>query len=454
MEASMRASWLALGSLLIVLVAGSARAEDELPRLGVVALPSAGGDEAGRARLEEDLLAAALVHSGPGFGWRLLAFSTAPGSVDEAVELRELGRLVDAGKKAYRYLKLDEAQQLFESATGLLGRRPLLGCQGPQVAQLYLYWARAVLDSGDGAGAQALLSQIPRFDPKAVPDPALMPPNLVATFDVALDELRGRGRGQVLLQSGPARASLRVDCQAQPAGVVQWNGVAGDALWLTGEVEGGVLRLRLTVPDGARRELTVWSGQPGDGASLRTQLAGLAKAPSPLGGAGAPSARLDRVASLTGARLLLLGEPAAGSLRLGLYAPGRGRLGAALEVPASASGRPDPDALGVALAELAGKARASQAPVAKPEPVVAAAPADEPPASDGVAEGSGAPPAALPPKDRRTAEDEEPATPWYETWWFWTAAGGVVAAGLVTGLVLGLSGSSEPSGDVVITLGH
>ncbi|HOX46247.1 MAG TPA: hypothetical protein PK668_21770 [Myxococcota bacterium] len=451
----MRVRWRALGALLTILTAGSAWAEDELPRLGVVALPAAGSDEAGRARLEEELLSGALSHSGTGFGWRLLAFSTAPRSADETAELKELGRLVEAGKKAYRYLKLEEAQKLFETAAGLLGRRPLQGCQAPEAAQLYLYWARAVLDSGDEAGAQALLSQVPRFDPKALPDPALMPPNLVATFDLALDERRGRSRGQVLLQAGPARASLRLDCQAQPGGVVQWNGVSGEALWLTAEVEGGILRLRLTVPDGGRRELTVWSGQPGEGAALRAQVSALAKAPSPLAGAGPASAALDRVASLTGVRLLLLGEPVqGGGLRLGLYAPGRGRLGEALEVPAGANGKVDPDGLGVALAELASKARATGTQVAQPGPVVAAAPAGEPPASDGTAEGSGAPPAALPPKDRRAAEDEQPAPPWYETWWFWTAAGGVVAAGLVTGLVLGLGGSSEPSGDVVISIGH
>jgi len=437
----MRVGGPVLGFLLLGLFAGAARAAEEPPRLGVVALPAPGLGEDERLTLEGDLLAAALEHSGAGFAWRLQAFSGAQGGGDEGVDLAELGRLVEAGKKAYRYLKLEEAQQHFERAAALLGRRPLLGCQAPQVAQLYLYWARAVLDGGDAAGAQALLTQVPRFDPKAVPDPALMPPNLVATFDLALDDRRGRSRGQVLVQSGPGRARLHLDCQVQSAGVVQWNGVAGEGLWVAAEVEGGVLRLRLHLAEGARRELGVWSGQPGEGAALRAQLARLAKGASPLGAAGRPAAELDRVAALTGVELLLLAAPAPGEgMRLGLYRPGRGLAAAPVVVPLSASGRADPDALGVALAELATLAH-------RPDPQVAAA-------DRGGPSGQEAPPDALPPPSRQAAEDEGPATPWYETWWFWTAAGGVVAAGLVTGLVLGLGGSSEPSGDVVITLGR
>jgi hypothetical protein len=421
--------------------AGSAPGQESVspgPRLGVAVLGGVELPTAERAALEESLWGEALMHSGAGLAWRLVIWSGQSGAEDEKPELVALTRALAEGKQAYRYLKLDEARRIFEGALARLERRPVLGCQAAQVAELYLYWARAELDSGEAGGAQALLGQVQRFDPKALPDPATMPPNLVATFDVALDDRRVQPRGQVLVQSGPGRAALRLDCRVQAAGVVQWNGVAGDGLWLAAEVEGGMVRARLTVPAGARRELTVWSGQAGQGARLRALQAGLKSPVTP--------EALGPLAVLADVELILVAErlPEGDAFGLRLVSPLRGTIGEPVRVPRTARGRPDPERLQAAVAELADRLRAETG--ASEGGTVAGQEPGPPPRLD-----------PLPPEPRPVAEatgEVEPATPWYQTWWFWTAAGGVVVAGVLTGVLLAVTRDSQPSGDVVITLGR
>ncbi len=420
-------------------------AEAGPPRLAVLLVDQAEGVGAA-AVSERDVIDQAFQHSGETLDWRLVAYSRVEPQRSAQQVLAELDRAIEAGKKAYRYMKLDEAERIFENAAGMLRQNPVVGCQPDRMAEMMLYWARAVLDSGEELGAQVLLGQLVRFDPDAAPDPAVMPPNLVATFDLALDERRGHERAKVLLQSGPAAASLYADCRRLRGGVVEFRGVAGDPLLLAATCrEQMVFGQSLSLAGGPRRWIDVHCGRSGQRRELEQQLAAWSRAGGELAAlTGRAAAELDAAADALGVRLLLLAAPGAGAgdaLRLGLYVRSNGLAGAPLAVATTASGRPEPDALAAAVKELAARVRspsvlAALKPAPAPEPDVAAV--------ETAAAGSGAEGAA-------GAAERGPA--WWESWWFWTAAGVVVAGGVATGLALGLdAGGSQPSGRVVLTI--
>ncbi len=420
-------------------------AEGGPPRLAVLLVGEA--DRAKAAAVSErDVIDQAYQHSGEKLAWRLVAYSRAEPDRSAQRVLAELDQAVEAGKKAYRYMKLDEAERIFENAAAALCQNPVVGCRPEKMAEMMLYWARAVLDSGEELGAQVLLGQLVRFDPDAAPDPAVMPPNLVATFDLALDERRGRERAKVLLQSGPAAASLYADCRRLRGGVVEFSGVAGDPLLLAVACrERMVFGQSLSLVGGPRRWIDVYCGRPGQRRELEQQLAAWGRAGGELAAlAGRPSAALDAAADALGVRLLLLAAPGAGAgdaLRLGLYVRSSGLAGAPLAVAATASGRPEPDALAAAVEELAARVR-SPSVLAALEPAPAAEPKVAVVESAANADGTDGAAGAV-----------EPGPAWWESWWFWTAAGAVVAGGVATGLALGLdAGGSQPSGRVVLTI--
>ena len=429
----------------LLLFASAVLAADGPPKVAVLVVPS-GGAEDGVRLVEEALLDEAFAHSADKLAWTLVAFSLIPPALIQQEAAAKLAKLSEDGKKAYRYLKLDEAEATFEQAAALLRTRPLTRCDAMAMAEMYLYWARAVLDGGDEIGAQVLLGQIQRFDPKAGPDPAVMPPNLVATFDLALDDRRGRPQGRVLFQSGPSAAAIHVNCQQLASGVVEYAGVAGDELWVAAQVSGGTFANRFVLREGTRRRLIVHSGQPGEQAQLADRFKRIGGKKLTLGGlAGKADSDLDDVATLIGVRVLLLVEPTGGdggkAVRLGLYALGSGQIGQTPRVPLTASGRPDPDKLVRAVDALAQQMRAPSmlaaltrdlSPTDEPDPVVA----DKGPEPD---------PAA--------GSQDEGETVWWQTWWFWTAVGAVVVGGAAAGTGIALtSGDEKPSGKVVLSI--
>ena len=88
-----------------------------------------------------------------------------------------------------------------------------------------------MLDSGDDEAAQQLLVKVTRFDPKAGPDPATMPPNLVATYDLALDDLRRKPTVRVPVDLGPGQGSLVIDCRGRATPVTVEGAEEQARLW-------------------------------------------------------------------------------------------------------------------------------------------------------------------------------------------------------------------------------
>ncbi|MBN2497243.1 MAG: hypothetical protein JXR96_21805 [Deltaproteobacteria bacterium] len=426
-----------------LLASGPATAQDapgkpaSPKRLGVLVLP---GDQVAmeqRRAIQQALLAEAFLRSGDTLDWQLVAFPSV-GSPPDAVGREALTQLIEQGKKHYRYLKLDKAQESFEQAGALLQRMPLAQCQANEMAKMYYYWARAALDSGDDTAAQALLGQVQRFDPKAGPDPATMPPNLVAAYDMALDSRRARKQAKVLLQIKPGKGTLYVDCQSQPVGVVQISGVVGDEFLVAADVEEGSFGSRFALQEGPRRHLEIFSARTGDAVHISLHMLELAKQKVILDAVrGKTQADLDGLARLHGVEVLLVAEPRAQEgevVRLALYVPGRGVIGEPVEVPLGRTGNPDPDVLSGAFDGLA-KA------IAGPSMLAALAPPAEPE------------PKAIPGKDEGLRDDDR-EEPLIETWWFWAAVGGgaLVVGAVLTGVLVGTSGGSEPSGEVVLTI--
>ncbi len=416
-------------------------------RLAVLLLPAGDVEPAEQLLVQEAMLSEAFTHSGDELDWLLVAFSSQRPRDAEQRILAEVERLIEKGKKSYRYMKLQKAEASFEKAAAMLRSRPLTRCDAKKISQMYLYWARSVLDGGEEIGAQALLGQIARFDPKAAPDPAVMPPNLVATFDLALDERRNRPLGKVLFEIGPSAGAIHVNCRPMSAGVVEHTGVAGDELWLAAEVSGGQFCNRFTLAEGARRRLIVFSGQPGDSVLMAERFKALGKRKATLSSIGKrPDDDVDALASITDTRVLLLGEmtetPGGRAVRLGLYVPGRGLVGDPRVVPLTRTSRPDSTSLSAAFDELAktvkGPTMLAILFPSEPEPRPEALKVDDEPPGDGR---SG------------NYDDNAGATPWYKTWWFWTAAGVAMAGAVATGVALGVSsGEVEPSGKVVLTI--
>jgi hypothetical protein len=357
--------------------------------------------------------------------------------------------MVEQGKKSYRYLKLPEAQKTFAKASGILERTRPARCDPRVMADLYFYWARARLDSGDQDGASKLLSQIVRFDPRALPDPAIMAPNLVAAYDLALEELKTKPEIRVRVEAVPERGTLFVDCIQRPLPATI-KGRAGEPFWLAAMTESGIYRGQFHYPNRSGRRLAVFSGKPGDGKRIRDAWGALSKAGvtlSTLQTTG--NEQLDGMASTLGVNTLLVGEVRKGSggnqLRLGLYLPGRGLTGSPQRVSLGAGGKPDAPKLASALGRLA-------ATLKGPTVLAASEHAKEeltpPPPPDPVTD-VGKPAPVL------EAENEvkNGPTPWYESWWFWTIAGTVVAGGVTAGVLFAtMDTGGSPSGRVILSI--
>jgi hypothetical protein len=267
-----------------------------------------------------------------------------------------------------------------------------------------------------------------------------MPPNLVATYDIALDDLGKQAAVRVPVEIGPGQGSLVVDCarRALPATL---EGRAGEEFWLAAQIEGGTFRGCFSFLEGPRRELHIFSGRPGDDARIGDHLGALEKGGVTLSALNAKNADLDGLAFVLGSDVLVLGEirttTEGKALYLAPYVPGHGTTVDPFVVPLATDGTPDADKLQAAFGELVKLMKS---------PTLLAAVAEKrkqdrpPPIQD-----LGAP--------LRDSEDQGDSAPFYQTWWFWTATGAVVAAAVVTGVLLGASsGGGEPSGKVILSI--
>jgi len=420
-----------------VSISSVAFAQDQ-PKVAVLALPSATVVPGDLLVVQDAMIAEAQTHSGPVLPWQLIAFSPSRQFRPDSEVMDEVGRMVEEGKKSYRYLKLPDAQTTFSAAAGMLQRTPLAKCDPKVIAELYFYWARAALDSGDDEAAQQLLIKVTRFDPKAGPDPATMPPNLVATYDLALDDLRSKPTVRVPVDLGPGQGSLVIDCRGR-ATPVTVEGAAGEEFWLAANIEGGTFRGRFKFQEGPRRELKIFSGRPGDDARIGDHLAVIKKSNTTLSVLKKPNAELDGLAAVLGIDVFLLGEvhttTEGKALYLAPYVPGHGTTADPFVVPLATDGTPDPDKLPAAFAETVRLMKSPTLLAALAEKKKQ----DQPPPMEDIA-------APL-------REEDDDSTPFYQTWWFWTATGAVVAGAVITGVLLGTSGGGEePSGKVILSI--
>jgi hypothetical protein len=422
----------------LVLVSSVALAQDQ-PKVAVLALPSATVVPGDLLVVQDAMIASAYQHSGPVLPWQLIAFSPPRRFRSDSEVMDEVGRMVEEGKKSYRYLKLPDAQTTFSAAAGMLQRTPLAQCDPKVIAELYFYWARATLDSGDDEAAHQLLVKVTRFDPKAGPDPATMPPNLVATYDVALDDLSRKPAVRVPVHLGPGQGKLVVDCAGKTTPVTV-EGAAGEEFWLAAEVEGGTFRGRFTFQEGPRRKLKVFSARPGDDARIGDYLSAIKKGNVTLSILKTQNAELDGLATVLGVDVILLGEvrttTEGKALYLAPYVPGHGTTADPFVVLLGTDGTPDPDKLQVAFAETAKLMKSPTLLAAVTEKKKQ----DQPPPMEDI---------AAPLRE----EEEDDSAPFYQTWWFWTATGAVVAGAVITGVLLGTSGGGDgPSGKVILSI--
>jgi hypothetical protein len=422
----------------LVLVSSAALAQDQ-PKVAVLVLPSATVVPGDLLVVQDAMIGQAYAHSGPVLPWQLIAFSPPRRFRSDSEVMDEVGRMVEEGKKSYRYLKLPDAQTTFSAAAGMLQRTPLAQCDPKVIAELYFYWARATLDSGDDTAAQQLLVKVTRFDPKAGPDPATMPPNLVATYDVALDDLSRKPTVRVPVHLGPGQGKLVVDC-AGKATPVTVEGAAGEEFWLAAKIEGGTFRGRFTFQEGPRRKLMVYSARPGDDVRIGDYLSAIKRGNVTLSILKTQNAELDGLAIVLGVDVLLLGEvrttTEGKALYLAPYVPGNGTTADPFVVPLATDGTPDPDKLPAAFAETAKLMKSPTLLAAVTEKKKK----DQPPPMEDI---------AAPLRE----EEEDDSAPFYKTWWFWTATGAVVAGAVVTGVLLGTSGGGDgPSGKVILSI--
>jgi hypothetical protein len=417
------------------------KADKKIKWLAVMVLPGIDLSPTDRMPVQDMLNGYALRHSGEDLDWQLMAYSPLQSPYKEAEVLAEVSRNIKEGKKTYQYLKLPEAQAIFKGAAGALRNLPPAQCDRAQIAQMYLYWARATLDAGDDEQAQKLLANIGRFDPESGPDPAVMPPNLVAVYDIALEDVRKMPEGKTILEITPGRGSLFIDCQSKPAGVVQIKGAATSQFWLAAQIEGGFFRSSFNFYEGSRRHLKIYSPRPGDERKLADHLLKLGRANPSIGMLkAADNEDLDQVAEILHVDVVLAAEikkSADGKVvRLGLYVPAKGIVGAVHDVKFGPGVLPDEVALSNAMKTLAktmkSPALLTALALEKPEP---------PPDDTGT---------SIP-----TGQDDEvsQAPIWYKTWWFWTATGAVVAGAVLSGVLLGTRDTGEsPSGQVILTV--
>ncbi len=392
-------------------------------QVAVITLPGSDIKAEEQARIQDALLDQALAHSGANLSWRLIAFSPPRYSLPEQEIQADLKRNLETGKQAYRYLKLPEALSTFKNLSKSLSIDPPAKCDPATVAELYLYWARATLDNGDETLAQKLLGEILRFDPKASPDPAVMAPNVVASFDIASEYRRHKPQTTMSLEVGPGQGTLFVDCNAKPAGVVEISGVVGDELWLTAEIERGTFRAPFTFREGPKRQLKVWSGHPKDLSTITEHFKVISRSPPTLSNLSSNNVNLDAIAYILNVQILLLGKagisPTGKKVDVALYVPGKGVQGAPIEVAIDENGEPKSEPLGNAFSQLAENVK-NPAVLALLTPLRQTSPDFE-------------------------ATKRKTSTPWYKTWWVWTAVGAVVVIVVVTGAVVGTknSGSSN-----------
>lgn len=418
----------------------------KLQSIAVLVLPGADLSPSDRLPVQNTLISRALNYSGQGLSWQLLAFSPLEPPRQEAEVLLEVKRLSEEGKKSYRYLKLAEARKVFSAAGALLESAPPAHCDPGTLSKMYFYWARAALDDGDENTAQKLLSRINRFDPEAGPDPAVMPPNLVATYDIALEDLRKKPVAKVLLEITPGNGDLYVDCVAKPAGVVEIKGHAGSKFWLAANIENGSYRGSFNFKEGSRRTLKIFSGRSGDAARIADHLLGLGRSKTTIASLkSSANDDLGAISEILHVNVLLVGEirtnpEGVKSVRLGMYLPDKGVIGTLHDVPLTDKGRPREAELSTALEALARSMRS-------PGMLAALAAGNEPKLAQTIVPKTGQPGQD---KERKEAGG---VTPWYQSWWFWTAAGVLVAGAVTTGVILGtLDSGSSPSGQVILTV--
>lgn len=451
--------------LSLCMVLGLAGQPTEPPRLAVIIVPRP--VEQRQRELQAAVQAAAYAHSP---NWRLVLHRFPSLSADRREAQASLRRQIEESIKAYRYLKLEEAKAGFEAVFRALHAEPGLATDAALMEQMFLYWTRAVLDSGDEIGAQSLLGQILRFNPESVPDPAVMPPKLVALYELAAEERRVRPRGSVLIEAGPSSAALFTDCHLQPAGLVEVRGIIGDELFVAADVSGGRFGSILEFKPGPRRHIVIHSGQPGDENLIRKQMGGLRELR--LEALASPDAALDTLSKLLGAQVLLIGEEVPGkALLLQVYWPESGPSDAPRRIELTAAGQPDPSSISTAMPSLSEAVSigprtpqavgTAEAPLAVAPPSAVAPPAEDLPAAAGLLqrnpEGVAAPEAISAVETTAGLESAESKSDkpslWYNTWWFWTAASALIAGSLTTGLVLGLPPNVQSSGQVVLTVG-
>lgn len=414
-------------------------------KVAVIILP--GDDKQREGMMQQKMLNEAYQQSGDELPWILVAFQRITPELTQGDVADMTAGLVKKGKKAYQYMKLAEAQRYFEKAASLMRKRPLTRCAPDQPAQMYLYWARAVLDGGDEARAQQLLEQVQRFDPKASPDPAVMPPKLVATFDIASDERGNKPEAKTLLEIGPNPGTIVVNCRRMPPGVVEFKGVAGDELWIAAEIAGGTFASAFVLPGGKRRQIIIFSGQQNEPLAISRRILSLSRRMVSMGDLRSRSdSDLDRLANKLGVQALLLGQlktrDGTTELFTGLYIPSKGLQSDPIGVPVDKSGAPIEQKLSLAFSSM-GKQMSS------PSVMAALAGKEKTTKPDAIKKAATTPP----PKQIKAdgVKSESPA--WYRTWWFWTATGVVVAGAVTTGLVLGLRDTAtDPSGKVVLTI--
>lgn len=421
-----------------------AQAPAQPPQLGVYVLPGPQVSPSVQLRLLQRFWDEALEHSFDQGPWKLVLFAPVDPPRPEDQVLAEVEQLAGEGKKSYQYMKLDQALKTFSRAANMLQDLPPASCDGKQLGQLYLYWARASLDSGNEEQAQRLLQRVVGLDTTAGPDPAVMPPNLVANFDIAIEDLQNQPRARLLVESGPALAHVVADCRPQPTGVVELPGHDGQPLWLVGQGDWRTVRLQLKFRAGARRRLKIFTPLPADIPVLEQLLASLASTRMALATLKAgPQALLDQLAGKMEVDMLLLAEVAStggkNSLRAGLYLPGKGVSGAIQDISLDEWERPDATALANAVQALAGSARAPSTLAA----LAANQARSQSQAQSAVANAGG----------EQEPEESEQAVPWYQSWWFWTAVGVVVAGGVTGGVLAAtMSGGESPSGKVILTI--
>ncbi len=327
----------------------------------VITLPASDLRSDEQARIQDALLDQALAHSGPNLAWQLVTFSPPRYAQHELDILGDLKKNLEAGKQTYRYLKLAETISTFKNEFHRLKADPPAKCDPATMAELILYWARATLDNGDEASAQKLLEEILRFDPKAGPDPAVMAPKVVASFDMASEYRQHKPRTAVSLVVGPGRGSLFVDCIAKPDGEIDISGVIGEEFWLAAEIEHGTFRAPFTFREGPKRRLKVWSGQPNDPLMIIEHFRVIARTPPTLGELSSSNVNLDAIASILNVQILLLAKTGISStskkIDVALYVPTKGVQGTPIEVGIDENGEPKSDSLGNALSQLADNAK-------------------------------------------------------------------------------------------------